>query len=68
MLLGQSYRTPHGAMINEYGAMGGMMLTGKTEELGENPVPVQLCPPQIPEVLTWARTQASVMRGQRLTA
>jgi hypothetical protein len=24
---------------------GGMILTGKTEELGEKPVPVPLCPP-----------------------
>jgi hypothetical protein len=28
--------------------------TGKTEELGENPVPIPLCPPQIPCGLTWA--------------
>jgi hypothetical protein len=33
---------------------------GKTEELGEKPVPVPLCPPQIPHELTRARTQASV--------
>jgi hypothetical protein len=24
---------------------GGMIFTGKTEELGEKPVPVPLCPP-----------------------
>jgi hypothetical protein len=40
---------------------------GKTEQLGENPVPVPLCPPQIPHGLTRARTQASVVRGSRLT-
>jgi hypothetical protein len=26
---------------------------GKTELLGEKPVPVPLCPPQIPHGLTW---------------
>jgi hypothetical protein len=40
---------------------------GKTEELGEKPVPVPLCPPQIPHRLTRARTQPSAMRGRRLT-
>jgi hypothetical protein len=33
---------------------------GKTEVLDENPVPVPLCPPQIPHGLTWDRTRASV--------
>jgi hypothetical protein len=32
---------------------------GKTEELGEKPVPVPLCPPQISHGLTRARTRAS---------
>jgi hypothetical protein len=32
---------------------------GKTEELGEKPVPVPLCPPQIPHGLTRDRTRAS---------
>jgi hypothetical protein len=41
---------------------------GKTEVLGEKPVPVPLCPPQIPHKLTWDRTRASAVRGQRLTA
>jgi hypothetical protein len=40
---------------------------GKIEELGEKPVPVQLCPPQIPHGLTRARTRASAVRGRRLT-
>jgi hypothetical protein len=31
------------------------------------PVPVPLCPPQIPHGLTWARTRASVVRGWWLT-
>jgi hypothetical protein len=40
---------------------------GKTEELGEKPVPVPLCPPQIPHGLTRERTRASAVRGRRLT-
>jgi hypothetical protein len=38
-----------------------MVLTGETEELGEEPVPVPLCPPQIPHGLTRARTRASAV-------
>jgi hypothetical protein len=34
---------------------------------GEKPVPVPLCPPQIPHGLTLARTRASAVRGRRLT-
>jgi hypothetical protein len=40
---------------------GGMILTGETEELGEKPVPVPLCPPHIPHGLTWARTRAELL-------
>jgi hypothetical protein len=36
MLLGQGYRTPRGAVIDEYGAMVECYWQGKTEELGEN--------------------------------
>jgi hypothetical protein len=43
-----------------------MVLTGKSDWLGEKPVPVLLCPPQIPHGLPWERTQASAMRIQRL--
>jgi hypothetical protein len=39
----------------------GMILTGKTEELGEKPFPVPLCPPQIPHGLKQARTRASAV-------
>jgi hypothetical protein len=28
-------------------------IDGKTEELGEKPIPVSYCPPKIPHVLTW---------------
>jgi hypothetical protein len=47
---------------------GGMVLTGDTEEIGEKPVPVPLCPPQIPHGPNRMRTPASEMRGRRLTA
>jgi hypothetical protein len=40
----------------------------KNKELREKPVPVSLCPPYISHGLTKARTRASAMRGQRLTA
>jgi hypothetical protein len=41
---------------------------GKTEVLGEKPVPVPFQPPQIPHGLTWDPTRASEVRGRRLTA
>jgi hypothetical protein len=40
----------------------------ETEVLGEKPVPVPLCPPQIPHGLPLARTLASTVRSRRLTA
>jgi hypothetical protein len=54
-------------MIHEYGALMEWYWQGKTEELGEKPVPVPLCPPQIPHGLTRLRTQASAVGGRRLT-
>jgi hypothetical protein len=41
---------------------------GKTESLGEKPVPVPLCPPKIPHGLTRDGTRASAVGGRRLTA
>jgi hypothetical protein len=40
---------------------GGMILTGEIKELGEKPVLVPLCPPKIPNGLTWAQTRASTV-------
>jgi hypothetical protein len=40
----------------------------KTDELREKPVPVPLCPPQIPHRLTRDRTRASAVGCWRLTA
>jgi hypothetical protein len=39
----------------------------KTEVCREKPVPVTLCPPQIPHGLTRDRTRGSAVRGRRLT-
>jgi hypothetical protein len=52
----------------KYWSTSGMKLTGRNRQLGENPVPVPLCPPQIPHGLTRDRTRASAVRGRRLTA
>jgi hypothetical protein len=41
---------------------------GKTEVLGEEPIPVPLCPPQIPNGHTRDRNRASTLRSRRLTA
>jgi hypothetical protein len=40
---------------------------GKTDVLGEKPVTVPLCPPQISYVLSWDRNRTSTVRVQRLT-
>jgi hypothetical protein len=40
-----------------------MKLTGENRQLGEKPVPVPLCPPQISQDLTWDRTPG--LRGVR---
>jgi hypothetical protein len=41
---------------------------GETKAIGEKPVPVPLCPPQIPHGMTGDRTRASAVGGRRLTA
>jgi hypothetical protein len=40
---------------------------GKTEVLEKKPVPVPLCPPQIPHGLTRDRTRATAVRGRSLS-
>jgi hypothetical protein len=51
-------------------SIGGMILTGEiwSTVLGEKPIPVPLCPPQISRELDWDRTRVSAVRGQWLTA
>jgi hypothetical protein len=41
-LLGQSYRTPHGAVIGECGTVEKRLLAGGTEELGKKPTKAQI--------------------------
>jgi hypothetical protein len=48
-------------------AMVEWYIIGKTRELREKPVPVPLCPPQIPHGLIWTWTWASTVRGRQLT-
>jgi hypothetical protein len=47
---------------DECGAVGGMRIGRK------KPAPVSLCPPQIPHDRTWARTWATTVESQWLTA
>jgi hypothetical protein len=39
---------------DERGAVGGMRIGGANRRTQRKPVPVPLCPPQIPHDLTWA--------------
>jgi hypothetical protein len=39
--------------------IGGMVLTGETEVLGEKPVTMTLCPRRIPQGLAWDRSHVS---------
>jgi hypothetical protein len=50
----------------ECGAFG-TMLIGRGNRRTKKSAPVPLNPPQIPQDLTWARTQAAVVGSQRLT-
>jgi hypothetical protein len=63
--LGRITHSPHDMSLESHCGM--IYLQGKTEELGEKPVPVPLCPPQILHGLTRARTRASAVTGRRLT-
>ena len=47
-----------------YGNIGGMVQTGETEVLVEEPVSVPFCPPQIAHGMPWGQTWASVVQGQ----
>jgi len=57
VLLGKSYRTPRGALIDEYGAVMVWRLGRETVKLGEKPGIVPLDPPWIRVVVTptWSR-------------
>jgi hypothetical protein len=53
---------------DEHGAVGGMRIGRGNRSTQRKPTPVQLCPPQIPHDLTWARTRAAAVGNGRLTA
>jgi hypothetical protein len=55
-------------MIDEYLAVGGMIIGRGNQSTWKKPAPVPLCPPQIPHNLTWDRTRAAAVGSQRLTA
>ena len=57
-----------GRWMNEHGAMVEWYWQGKIEVLGEKPVPVLVCTPQIPNVHAWDRTRVFTKRVQRLLA
>jgi hypothetical protein len=50
------------------GSMSGMVWTGKTKVLGEKPVPMPLCLPQIQLELASDRNQTCTVKGCQLTA
>jgi len=54
--------------MHGYGALVEWYWQEKSEVLGEKPVAVSLCPPQISHGLNWDRTHASALRCRRLTA
>jgi hypothetical protein len=55
-------------MIEWVWSIGGMILTGESEVLGEKPVLVPLCPPQILQGLVMDWTWTSMVWGRWLTA
>jgi hypothetical protein len=50
------------------GAIGGMKVGRGNRSTLRKPAPEPLCPPQIPHVQTQARTRATAVGSQRLTA
>jgi hypothetical protein len=55
-------------MIDDYEAISGMRISRGNRSTRRKSAPVQLCPPQIPYDLSWARTQTASMGSRRLTA
>jgi hypothetical protein len=51
---------------DECEALDGMRMAGETEVLGEN-LSQCYCPPQIPHILTWDRSQAATVGSRPLT-
>jgi hypothetical protein len=53
---------------DECGAVGGMRTGRGNRSTRRKPAPVPLCPPQVPHILTWARTLAATVGSRRLTS
>jgi hypothetical protein len=53
---------------DECEAVGGMRIGRGNRSTWRKPTPVPLCPPQIPDDLTRARTWAAALGSRRLTA
>jgi hypothetical protein len=56
LLIGLLYQP---GTIDEYGAFGGMSIGRGNRSTQRKPVTISLCPPQIPQDLTWDRTRAA---------
>jgi hypothetical protein len=55
-------------MLDECGAIGGMRIGRRNRSTREKSVPVPLCPPQNPHILTLPRTRTAAMGSRLLTA
>jgi hypothetical protein len=64
-LFGLSYQPQ--TIEDDCEAIGGMRIGMGSRSTRRKPVPVPLCPPQIPHDLTRARTRASAVGSRRLT-
>jgi hypothetical protein len=53
---------------DEHGAVGGMRIDRGNRSTRRKPVPLPLCPPQIPYELIWDRIRAAAVGSLRLTA
>jgi hypothetical protein len=64
MLSGSGQYNVNDTIIIERRAIGGMRTGGGNQR---TPIPVLLCPSQIPHDITWDQTRAAVMGSQQLT-
>jgi hypothetical protein len=53
---------------DECGPVSGIRISRGNRSTWRKPAPVPLCPPQIPNDLTWDRTRAATMGSLRITA
>jgi hypothetical protein len=54
--------------INEYGAVGGIRFGRGKRRTRRKRAPMSLCPPEIPQDLTWDGTRVAAVGSRRLTA